>query len=180
MLICLISFFTALLFILLILPVKLVISYNKEASVHLSFLFIKKKIPIDKPLKVDGISSVIGELSRVKEIIFDLYSRLRRRLKIDGVKIYATVNLKNSFYYPLVFGAVNAALGAFIGALDASLGINKRKARILVNSAFLDTPAAIFVKITLKTSLFNFLLASTYTAVRAIFMGGKNGRKQAK
>jgi hypothetical protein len=147
---------------------------------HLSFLFIKKKIPIDKPLKADGISSVIGELSRVKEIIFDLYSKLRRRLKIDGVKIYATVNLKNSFYYPLVFGAVNAALGAFIGALDASLGINKRKAKILVNSALLDTPAAIFVKITLKTSLFNFLFASTYTAVRAIFMGGKNGRKQAK
>lgn len=180
MLICLISFVIALLFILLILPVKLIISYNNEASVHLSFLFIKKKIPIDTPLASDGISTVLGELSKIKDIIFDLYKKLWRKLKIDRVKILASVNLKNAFFYPLIYGSVNAALGAFIGALDSGIGLSKKKTEICVNSAFLDTPAAVFCKIVLKTSLFNFLFASTYTLLRAIFKGGKNGRKQAK
>lgn len=166
--------------LLLFLPVKFIISYKDEISVSFRFLFIKKKIPIDTPWKGKSVSSFLGELSGVKDKIFDLYGKLNGKIKIARLEISASVGIGDAFFFPLIFGAVNGAVGAFLATLDSTIGINKKRCRVSVKCANLDTPAAIFGKIILKASLFNFLFASTYTFFKALFKGGKNGRKQAK
>lgn len=166
--------------LLLFLPVKFVISYKDEISVSFRFLFIKKKIPIDTPWTGKSVSSVLGELSGVKDKIFDLYGKLNGKIKIAKLKIIASVNMSDAFLFPLIFGAVNGGVGAFLATLDSTIGINQKKCQASVKCANLDTPATILGEIVLKTSLLNFLFASTYTFFKAIFKGGKNGRKQAK
>lgn len=165
---------------LFLLPVNFVISYKNEIVIYFKFLFIKKKIPIDFTEKYESFSAVSEELFRIKNVTLDLYSKLHGKIKVSSAKIYATVNISHAFLYPMIFGTVSSLIGTFIGVLDSQIGVNKRKAEIRVNSAFLDTPATVFGEIVLKTSLYNVLFSSTYAIFRAIFKGGKNGRKQAK
>ena len=161
-------------------PVYFIISYKDEISVSFQFLFVKKKIPLEIKGKNEDFPTILNELSRIKDKVFDLYSKLNGKIKIASLEIYASVNMSDAFWFPIIYGVINSTIGAFVGTLDSIIGISKNKVKIFVSSSFLDTPATIFGKIVLKTSLFHFLFASTYALFKAIFKGGKNGRKQAK
>ncbi len=127
-----------------------------------------------------GFLPIFGELSKIKDKALDLYSKLNGKIKISKLKIHALIDMGDSFLFPLLFGAINGTIGAFVCVLDSKIGVEPKKADIRVECANLDTPAMVFGEIILKASLYSFLFASTYTFFKATFKGGKNGRKQAK
>ena len=177
MLYCII-FFLASLF-LLCLPVEFIISYDGKARAYFRFLFIKKRIPIE--IKADGgFLPTLNELSSSKDKVLDIYEKLNGKVKISRLEIYARIGMQNAYVFPYAYALASAFIGAFVAALDERIGINEKRAKIDIKCANLDTYATVFGKIVLKASLFNFLFASTYALFRAIFKGGKNGRKQAK
>ena len=178
MLYCII-FFLASLFILLCLPVYFVISYNGSGGAYFRFLFIKKRIPIE--IKAHGgFLSTLNELSSGKDKVLDIYEKLNGKVKISSLVLDACVGMQSAALFPYVYAIIASSFGAFVAALDERIGVNKNRAQISINCVNSDTYATVFGKITLRSSLFNFLFASTYALFRAIFKGGKNGRKQAK
>ena len=164
---------------LLCLPVEFIISYNGKARAYFRFLFIKKQIPLD--IKSDeGFLATLKEILSGKDKALDIYEKLNGKVKISRLEIEGRVDMQNAYLFPYVYAIVSSAVGAFVGVLDERIGVDKKRAKISVKCANLDTYATVFGKIILKTSLYSFLFASTYALIKAIFNGGKNGRKQAK
>ena len=169
-------FFVTLLFFL---KLRFVITYDKDVSTRLEFLFFKKKLRINNS-KSDGFRIFFEELTKIRQNTLDLYNKFSGKLKIKSLKINAVIASGDPYFTAILYGTFNSAIAILVGVLDSRIGIDaKKQAKINTSIDFNKQQSSLWLELILHTSLFSAFLALTYALFKMVFKGGKNGRKQA-
>ena len=163
-----------------LLRVSYIVEYDGVLLVKIKLLFIKKTL--FSSTKIEEISpfEIINNISGAKDIVFDLYKKFKGSLKLKSLTIRAKISSYEPYMTAMLYGATESIVYAFIGFLDSIFELQAGKVNTSINACFSENKSSLALNLTFYTSLFSFVLFSTYAFLKGAIKGGKNGRKQAK
>ena len=164
----------------LLLRVCYIIEFDGDLRLKIKLLFIKKTVFSKEKIEKIDLNSITEELDTTKDILLDLYKKFKSALKLKNVYIESTVATSEPYLTAISYGTVSSIIYTFIGFLDSAFSLKEKRTRVNITPNFLDTQSTLFVNLSLYTSLFSFVILSTYAFLKNAVKGGKNGRKQAK
>ena len=163
-----------------LLRVGYIIEYDKDLHIEIKLLFIKKTIFSKAKLEKFDPGEFSQNVNDIKNLILDLYKKFKSSLKLKSVYIKSKIATSDPYLTAISYGAVNGIIFSLIGFLDSCFELKEKRTKVTLSPDFLDTQSTIFVNLNLYTSLFSFIVLSTYAFLKSAIKGGKNGRKQAK
>lgn len=165
---------------LLFIRVNYIIEFDKELTVKIKIAFFEKTLFSSSRIeKIDPVS-IIKNISYTKELVLDLYKKFKGTLKVKKIDLSARLGTGEPNITALAYGLTHSLFSVIIAFFDNIFSLKKKQVSTHVVASFLEDSSFFKLKFTLYTSLFSFVLFSTYAFIKNGILGGKNGRKQAK
>jgi hypothetical protein len=144
------------LFLIAVLPIKIRIKYDDSGILLALYIWLfkkqilpaeekkksssKKKDKKPKPEKAEKSEKKKPELTDILELVkgmippvLDTLSRLRRKIKIETLKLYYTVASSDPYDTAMNYGKVSAGVGVIVPALEKAFRFGKKDIRTSVN-----------------------------------------------